>query len=165
MDLIPDDIRAHLRANGAAEQETDHIPVVKLFHPCGRATWILTEIMQDGDSLYGLCDLGFPELGYVSLEELQGVKGPLGLGVERDLDFKPRFPLSVYTEAANLTGSIIGAEQVLDAVAASLGIPPMPRDDVIAEWMGLHYGKNFDAESESARAAWRARYIASHRRE
>ena len=39
MELIPDDIRAHLRANGAAEHETDHIPVVKLFDPCGRAAY------------------------------------------------------------------------------------------------------------------------------
>ena len=35
--------------------------------------------------MFGLCDLGFPELGYVSLNELQGVRGPLGLGIERDL--------------------------------------------------------------------------------
>ncbi|MDE2240404.1 MAG: DUF2958 domain-containing protein, partial [Rhodospirillales bacterium] len=97
MDLITEDIRVRLRANGAAEQETDHIPVVKLFDPCGRGTWIISEMMEDGDSMFGLCDLGFPELGYVSLGEIQSVKNRLGLGIERDLDFKPRFPLSVYT--------------------------------------------------------------------
>ena len=32
--------------------------------------------------MFGLCDLGFPELGYVSLSEMQGVRGPFGLGVE-----------------------------------------------------------------------------------
>ncbi len=70
MELIPDDIRARLLANGAVEQETDHIPVAKLFDPCGRATWIITEMMEDGDTMFGLCDLGFPELGYVSLTEI-----------------------------------------------------------------------------------------------
>ncbi|WP_234729639.1 DUF2958 domain-containing protein [Acidocella facilis] len=165
MELIPDDIRAHLLANGAAEEEMDYIPVVKFFDPCGRGTWIITEMMDDGDSLLGLCDLGFPELGYASLTEIQSVTNRLGLSIQRDLDFRPCFPLSVYTEAARLTGSIIGAEQVIDAVAASMGTPPMPRDDVIAEWMGLHYGRNFDAESEPAKASWRARYVASHRRD
>ena len=42
---------------------------------------------QDDDFImFGLCDLGmgFPELGYVSLNELQAITGPLGLGIERD---------------------------------------------------------------------------------
>ena len=40
----------------------------------------------------GLCDLGmgYPELGYVSIEEISGVRGPLGLPVERDLHFDPQ---------------------------------------------------------------------------
>ena len=60
-----------------------------------------TEIV-DTDILFGLCDLGFgcPELGYVSLRELESVKGRFGLGIERDLHFKARYPLSVYAEAA-----------------------------------------------------------------
>ncbi|RWX68863.1 DUF2958 domain-containing protein, partial [Mesorhizobium sp. M2A.F.Ca.ET.039.01.1.1] len=89
MILITDELRARLLANGAAETETDHVPVVKLFNPVGAATWLLTELDADGDTLFGLCDLGFgfPELGSVSLAELASVKGPLGLGVERDLSF------------------------------------------------------------------------------
>ena len=73
MILIPDDIRALLLANGAVECETDHVPVVKLFNPCGAAVWLITEMMDDGDTLFGLCDLGFgsPELGYVSLAEIE----------------------------------------------------------------------------------------------
>jgi hypothetical protein len=45
----------------------------------------------DDDTMYGLCDLGmgYPELGYVSLSELQSLKfPPFNLGVERDLHFK-----------------------------------------------------------------------------
>ena len=59
MILIPNDIRARLLANGSAERESDHVPVVKLFDPCGAATWLLTEMMPDQpDLLFGLADLG-----------------------------------------------------------------------------------------------------------
>ncbi|RWE14873.1 MAG: DUF2958 domain-containing protein, partial [Mesorhizobium sp.] len=97
MILITEDLRARLLANAATEVEADHVPVLKLFNPVGAATWLLSQLDADGDTLFGLCDLGFgfPELGSVSLAELQSVKGPLGLGVERDLFFKASFPLSV----------------------------------------------------------------------
>ncbi|AWI86976.1 hypothetical protein C0214_00505 [Methylobacterium sp. DM1] len=44
--------------------------MLKLFNPLGPATWLICELDADGDTLYGLCDLGFgePELGYVSLD-------------------------------------------------------------------------------------------------
>ncbi|CDX38768.1 conserved hypothetical protein [Mesorhizobium sp. SOD10] len=125
MILITDELRARLLANGAAEIETDHVPVVKLFNPVGAATWLLSELDADGDTLFGLCDLGFgfPELGSVSLAELQAVKGPLGLGIERDLYFRARFPLSVYAEAARIAGHITEAERLLRQAAAALEIP------------------------------------------
>jgi len=128
MILIPDDIRARLLANGAVDREINHIPVVKLFNPCGAATWIITEMMADGDTLFGLADLGFgcPELGYVSLAEIESAKGPLGLGIERDLYFAPRFPLSVCAEAARIAGHITEAERLLAQAAAALGTSRVP---------------------------------------
>ena len=126
MDLMPDDIRQRLLANGAAEVETDHLPVVKFFDPTGAATWLITEMMPDEpDILFGLCDLGMscPELGYVSLAELQSVTGRLGLGIERDLYFTARFPLSVYARAAQVAGGITEAEHALTQAAAALGKP------------------------------------------
>jgi hypothetical protein len=49
--------------------------------------------------MFGLCDLGmgFPELGYVSLNEMKAVRLPFGLGIERDLHWTPK-PLSVIEE-------------------------------------------------------------------
>lgn len=126
MDLMPDDIRARLLANGAAEVETDHVPVVKFFDPTGAATWLITEMMPDEpDILFGLCDLGMgcPELGYISLAELESVKGRLGLSIERDFYFTARFPLSVYAEAARTAGGIIESELLLAEAAAALGRP------------------------------------------
>jgi len=70
----PDDIRDELFAH--PDQ-----PVVKLFTPDGGCTWLLTEIdPEDPDIAFGLCDLGFgcPELGSVSLSELESVRGQLG---------------------------------------------------------------------------------------
>ncbi|MDQ0332919.1 hypothetical protein QFZ88_005301 [Mesorhizobium sp. YL-MeA3-2017] len=123
--LVTDELRLLPIANGGAQVETDHVPVVKLFNPVGRATWLLTELDADGDTLFGLCDLGFgfPELGSVSLAELQSVKGPIGIGIERDLSFAARFPLSVYAEAARRGSRITEAERLLRQAAAALEIP------------------------------------------
>ncbi len=128
MDLMPPEIREKLLANGAAEQEIDHAPVVKFFDPSGTATWLITEMMPaEPDILFGLCDLGMgcPELGYVSLAELQSVKGRFGLGVERDLYFAPRYPLSVYAEAARTAGHITESDETLARAARALGKQPL----------------------------------------
>lgn len=123
MILIPPELRLALRANDIARRvaerdgkpEPDPAPVCKLFNPVGTATWLATELDADGDTLFGLADLGFgyPELGSFSLAELEAVRLPFGLGIERELAFEGCFPLSVYAEAARRTGSIIGGEQLL----------------------------------------------------
>ncbi|EHK54598.1 DUF2958 domain-containing protein [Allomesorhizobium alhagi] len=132
MTLIPENLRARLASNGAAEPETDHIPLVKLFDPCGPATWLVTEMMQDGDTLFGLADLGFgsPELGSFSLSEMETVKGAFGLGIERDIHFVGRFPLCVYAAAARNKGCIVEAEAVLRRFAAALGNPQPPEFEI-----------------------------------
>jgi hypothetical protein len=137
MDLMPDDIRARLLANGAVPQETNHLPVVKYFDPCGAATWIITGLMPaeaegvEPHILFGLCDLGMgcPELGYVSLSELQSVRRRLSLGIERDLYFQARYPLSVYAHAAERRGRIVESDAALAESAAILGIPPVEQSD------------------------------------
>jgi len=42
------------------------------------------------DTFFGLVSRFEVELGYFSLKELQRVKGPLGLQIERDLYFEPQ---------------------------------------------------------------------------
>ncbi|MBS4047004.1 DUF2958 domain-containing protein [Ferrovibrio sp.] len=122
MTLIPDSLRAQLLANGAVSDETDHWPVVKFFNPTGAATWLLTELAADGDTLFGLCDLGFgcPELGYVSLREIAGIRVGFGLRIERDRHFKAGYPLSVYAEAARRHGAITEADHLLREADAAL---------------------------------------------
>lgn len=120
---LPDDLRAQLIANGVAETGPDHVPVLKLFNPLGAAIWLATELDHDGDTLFGLADLGFgcPELGFFSLSQIASVRLPMGLGIERDLYFRGRFPLSVYAEAARSLGRITEAERLLSRFAAALG--------------------------------------------
>ena len=107
MKLLTNELFAALLANAKARKQDggpfDPHPVVKLFTPDGAATWLLTEVdPDDPDLAFGLCDLGlgYPELGYVSLSELAGVRGRLGLPVERDLCFRANKPVSAYLEAA-----------------------------------------------------------------
>ena len=90
--------------------EIDFEPIVKLFNPCGAATWLLTEIDPSDETVaWGLCDLGmgFPEFGTVSLTELAEYRGRFGLGIERDLHFTARGPISRYIEAANKADRIV----------------------------------------------------------
>ena len=97
------------------------MPVVRLFSPVGAATWLATEIDADG-IFFGLADLGFgcPELGSFALDELESVRLPFGLTIERDLHFTPRHPLSAYAEAARRAGSIVLGEQRLCRAAERL---------------------------------------------
>lgn len=90
------------------DDEIDFKPVVKLFNPCGAGTWLLTEIDPDNpDIAFGLCDLGFPELGSVSISEIESIRLPLGLRIERDRHWTAKKTLSAYADDARLSGRIV----------------------------------------------------------
>ena len=124
MKLVTKEIETKLLENGQNRGE-DHVPVLKIFNPCGAATWLFTELDEDRDTLFGLCDLGFgfPELGYASLSELGAVKNPLGLRLERDCYFTPTHPLSVYTRATRNASGIVTSPEKLDAATHPTAIP------------------------------------------
>jgi hypothetical protein len=62
---------------------------LKWFFPAGSATWFITEYSPDERRAFGLCDLGYPELGYVSLDEIEAIN-IRGLRVERDVWWTPK---------------------------------------------------------------------------
>ena len=117
MKLLTDAQRAQLLTNGQDQElvrgtpdEIDFQPVVKLFTPDANATWLLTELDPDTpDIVFGLCDLGlgFPELGSVSLTELETCRGPMGLPIERDGHFSPKRTLSEYASEARIAQRIV----------------------------------------------------------
>lgn len=113
--LVPADLRATLIANGRKSATMDNFdprPVAKLFTPDAAATWLITEGFEEQDGalcLFGLMDLGVgcPELGYAMLGDIEAVRGRFGLPVERDLFFRAKYRLSVYTDHAVRAGAIV----------------------------------------------------------
>ena len=125
MMLITKKIATKLQRNFVRQREDyefDPVPPLKLFNPAGAGTWIISEQDPDEpDFLFGLCDLGFgtPELGSVSLGELEGLRFPFGLTIERDSWFEAEQPLSVYAEAARQKSMVTeDAKDLLQARAA-----------------------------------------------
>ena len=140
MITLPHAILSALRANARAsrlheqrDERFDPFPVVKFFNPVGAATWIATELYDDGDTLFGLADLGFgcPEMGVFSLTEIAGVRLPFGLFIERDEHFEPLAPLSLWSDTARRMGAIVLAEAELRRITDSRNgnERPPPLDD------------------------------------
>lgn len=119
-----------LISNGSPQnRDQDHIPVAKLFLPGTGCTWLLTEIdPEEPDLAFGLCDLGmgFPELGYVSLEEITSVKTRYGMSVERDLHFIAKYPISVYALAARNHSQIVEEDSLLESHVTNKASGPQP---------------------------------------
>ena len=66
----------------------ESVVLVKYFNPCGSGTFLITEAEQQecGDwLLFGYCHIFEWEWGYLLLSELQNLKLPFGLTIERDL--------------------------------------------------------------------------------
>lgn len=125
---LPHALRFALRCNDisrraceAKGERFDPPPVIKLFNPVGAATWLATELSEDGDALFGLADLGFgcPELGYFSLSEIASIRLPYGLFIERDIAFESDQPLSVWASWSRRAGSILWAQTLLRRAAES----------------------------------------------
>ena len=88
--LLDDESRDKLPPLYSGEEKgLDAMATVKFFTPDSSWTWYASEF--DGeDILFGLVVGLEIELGYFSLKELQEVKGPMGLPIERDLHYKPK---------------------------------------------------------------------------
>ncbi len=71
------------------EKGLDAVAQVKFFTPDSSWTWYASEF--DGEDIFfGLVDGLELELGYFSLQELQEIRGPLGLSIERDLHYEAK---------------------------------------------------------------------------
>lgn len=91
MQLLTAELRAQLPPLYSQEKMQDPIVHLKLFCPWSNWTWFATEGSPEGDDVifFGYV-IGFEEeWGYFSLSELEEVRGPGGLTIERDLYFQP----------------------------------------------------------------------------
>jgi len=89
MQLLTKEIRDRLPKLGETDNQNDPIVQVKFFCPWNHWTWYAYEF--DGEDIFfGYVKGDFDEYGTFSLSELESVKGPVGLGIERDIHFQPK---------------------------------------------------------------------------
>ena len=88
-EFFPESISSHMPKRCQREA----IAYVKFFTPDSNWTWYASEYDPEKKMFFGLVEGLDTELGYFSLEELQSVRGPLGLKIERDIYFEET-PLS-----------------------------------------------------------------------
>ena len=91
MQLLTDELRAQMPPLYAQEHEEDAMVYAKFFTPWTNWTWYATEGSQAEDDyiFFGFVVGHVGEWGYFSLAELESVRGPAGLTIERDLHFSP----------------------------------------------------------------------------
>ena len=67
----------------------DNMLQVKFFTPWSNWTWYGVEYNPEEKLFFGYVKGLEKEWGYFSLQELESIKGPFGLKIERDLHFTP----------------------------------------------------------------------------
>ena len=91
MKLLPEEIERILPPIKAQEEQGEAaIAHVKFFTPWARWTWYASEYDPIKRIFFGLVVGNCTEYGYFSLDELEAIRGPWGLAIERDLFWKPR---------------------------------------------------------------------------
>lgn len=66
--------------------------IARFFNPTGAGTWYVLENddWENGRVVFGAATLGYGlELGSISIDELESLKLPLGLTIERDISVEP----------------------------------------------------------------------------
>ena len=69
--------------------DMEQMVVAKYFDAMGDWKWFLMNMDKDEDYCWGIVEGNEVEMGSFSMRELEGIKRPFGLGIERDLHFKP----------------------------------------------------------------------------
>ena len=100
MKLLTKELEKKLVEEAKKENKDLHQAVahVKFFDPTGSWTWFASEYDPDTKMFYGLVDGHEKELGYFSLKELEELKLPMGLKIERDLYFESTPMSQLYRE-------------------------------------------------------------------
>jgi hypothetical protein len=91
MKLMTKEIEKTFAKIGRQEDSKNPKVIAKFFCPWGAATWWATEYDPKDKVFFGFAYLGdedCAELGTFALAELEAVRGPFHLTIERDLGFK-----------------------------------------------------------------------------
>lgn len=85
MKLMTKAIEKKFKAQGRNEDIHTARVIAKFFTPDSNWTWYASEYDPETSVCFGFVQGFEGELGYFSLDELASAKGPMGLGIERDL--------------------------------------------------------------------------------
>jgi hypothetical protein len=88
-DLVPAVIAGIIPGHGYTINDVFVTAYLKWFTPDADWTWYVTELDPDKGICYGVVSGLETEWGTFTLQEVQQVRGSLGLPVERDLHFEP----------------------------------------------------------------------------
>ena len=90
MKLLTQELFKRFEKAGRQEEITDPVVIAKFFNPVGAGTWYATEYNPNERMFFGYVSIfgdWNDEWGSFSLDELEQYRGPIGLGIERDIYF------------------------------------------------------------------------------
>ena len=89
MKLITSELKKRFEEVGEQYETVDPILIAKFFNPTGAGTWYASEYNSETNICYGyVTGLAFDEWGTFSIDELESIRLPFGLSMERDIHFK-----------------------------------------------------------------------------
>lgn len=89
--LLPPEVAAQLPPLYSQEEKgIEALALLKLFTPWSNWTWFASEYDPEERLFFGVVIGHEREFGYFSLNELEAIRGPGGLRIERDLYWKVR---------------------------------------------------------------------------
>jgi len=90
MKLLTKEILKKLPKRYSQKNELDPMVICKLFTPWANWTWYCIEYDPDERVFLAYVEGMDNEIGCVSLDELEAIRGPAGLRIERDRWFAPK---------------------------------------------------------------------------
>ncbi|MBB3123314.1 hypothetical protein FHS04_000811 [Mesoflavibacter sabulilitoris] len=85
MKLITPEIEARFKEFEEEQTPENPIFVAKFFNPVGSQTWYASTYDPKSNTCYGyVTGMAYDELGYFSIDELEALKLPYGVRIERD---------------------------------------------------------------------------------
>ena len=101
MKLMTKELERRFTQVGSQAEVKDPLIIAKFFNPCGAGTWYATEYDFNTRTFFGYVSIfgdWNDEWGSFSLGELESYRGPLGIGIERDLYFVEKPASQVITK-------------------------------------------------------------------
>ena len=102
--LLTKGLEARFKKVGSQQEVADPIVIAKFFNPVGAGDWFATEWLPEEKVFFGYVSLFNDhnnEFGYFSLEELEEIRLPMGMKIQRDA-YCSEMTLSEWKERRNI---------------------------------------------------------------